>query len=142
MGQIRLVIPRPERLVAGAAEQAYLAGAEGIPWECRTTITAGAMSVERDTRESGYLYFPWQVAGRGQVELCSGSLMERLKAYNLPVELARGTLNRVRNQAAQWQAAGMVLPTAFFELLHAATSAFSSLRHATGAARSRPRSRG
>ena len=35
MGQMRFVIPRPERLVAGAAEQAYLAGAEGIPWECR-----------------------------------------------------------------------------------------------------------
>jgi hypothetical protein len=125
MGQIRLVIPRPERLVGGAAEQAYLAGAEGIPWECRTTITSGAMVIERDTRESGYLYFPWQVDGRGQVELCSGSLMERLKAYNLPVELARGTLNRVRNQAAQWQTAGMVIPTAFFELVHAATAAFA-----------------
>ena len=46
---------------------------------------------ERDTRESGYLYFPWNVAGRGLVQICSGSLMERAKAYHLPVELARGT---------------------------------------------------
>ena len=73
------------------------------------------MTIERDTRESGYLYFPWKVAGRGLVQLCSGSLMERAKPYNLPVELARGTLNRLRNQASAWQTAGMVdsreLPT-------------------------------
>jgi hypothetical protein len=130
MGQMRFVIPRPERVVAGAAELIYLAGAEGIPWECRTTLGGGAMIVERDTRESGYLYAPWNVPGRGLVQLCSGSLMERLKAYNLPVELARGTLNRLRNQASQWQMAGMVVPAPFFAALHAATTAFA--KAATG----------
>jgi hypothetical protein len=125
MGQMRFIIPRPDRLVAGAEEQAYLAGGEGIPWECHTTLTEGALVIERDTRESGYLYFPWVVAGRGLVQLSSGSLMERLKAYNLPVELARGTLNRLRNQAWMWQMAGMVIPQAFNDIMLSATSAFS-----------------
>jgi len=126
MGQMRFVIPRPERLAAGAAEQAYLAGPEGIPWECQASLTGGALILERDTRESGYLHFPWKVANRGLVQLSSGSLMERLKAYNLPVELARGTLNRLRNQACQWQQAGMTIPPAFDALLHSASLAFAS----------------
>lgn len=130
MGQMRFVIPRPQRLVGGAAEQAYLAGAEGIPWECQTTLNGGALILERDTRESGYLYFPWKIPGRGQVQLSSGSLMERLKAYNLPVELARGTLNRVRNQASQWQQAGMTVPPAFDDLIRTASLSFA--RAATG----------
>ena len=75
MGQMRYVIPRPERVVAGAAELTYLAGGEGIPWECRTTHSGSALVIERDTRESGYLYFPWNVAGRGLMQLSSGSLM-------------------------------------------------------------------
>jgi len=51
--------------------------------------------------------------------------MERLKAYHLPVELARGTLNRLRNQAFQWQVAGMTLPATFASSLHNATVAFA-----------------
>src|SRR5688500_4369901 len=105
MGQMRLVIPQPQRLAPAAAEQAYLAGAEGIPWECVTALSGQALTIERDTRESGYLYFPWNVPGRGIVILCSGSLMERPKPYHLPVELARGTLNRLRNQIGVWEMA-------------------------------------
>ena len=125
MGQMRFVVPRPERVVADAADQAYLAGAEGIPWECRTTLFPGAMLIERETRESGYLYFPWNVAGRGVVMLISGSLMERPRAYNLPVELARGTINRLRNQSTAWQTAGMTIPPAFSELVADATRHFT-----------------
>ncbi len=124
MGQMRFVIPRPESLVAGAAEQAYLAGAEGIPWECLVTRAEEILVVERDTRESGYLHFPWKVAGRGLVQLSSGSLMERPRAYNLPVELARGTLNRVRNQGCQWQQAGMTIPANFDAIVCSAALAF------------------
>jgi hypothetical protein len=127
---MRLAIPQPDRLVPMAAEGAYLAGPEGTPWECRVEIADGTLTIERDTRESGYLYFPWNVPGRGLVMLCSGALMERARPYQLPVELARGTLNRLRNQAALWQTAGMVTPEEFAKLLHVATAAFS--RAATG----------
>lgn len=126
MGQMRFVVPQPERVVANAANQAYLAGAEGIPWECQTTIFPGAMLIERETRESGYLYFPWNVPGRGVVMLVSGSLMERPRSYNLPVELARGTINRLRNQSGAWLGAGMTIPPAFDELLTQAARHFTS----------------
>src|SRR5262245_62128618 len=125
MGQMLFMIPRPERLVPGADEYAYLASADGIPWECRVTLADEALAIERDTRESGYLYFPWKVTGRGLVQLYSGSLMERNKPYNLPVELARGTLNRLRNQLSLWQLAGMVIPESFTSALKAATAAFA-----------------
>ena len=130
MGQLRLVIPRPERLAPAAAEQAYLAGAEGIPWECLTTLSGTSLTIQRDTRESGYLYFPWIVPGRGLVTLCSGSLMERSKPYLLPVELARGTINRLRNQISAWQLGGMSIPAGLEPLMQAATKAFA--RAATG----------
>jgi hypothetical protein len=130
MGQMRFLIPRPEKLVGEAAEQAYLAGAEGIPWECQVSLEGQSLVLERDTRESGYLHFPWKVPGRGVVQLSSGSLMERPRDYHLPVELARGTLNRVRNQAAQWQQAGMTIPHAFDEIVHHSAVAFG--RAATG----------
>lgn len=125
MGQMRFVIPRPERVVAGAAAQACLAGNEGTPWECQTTLEYDAMLIERETRESGYLYFPWYVADRGLVVLVSGSLMERPRAYNLPVELARGTINRLRNQSSTWQVAGMVIPAEFNDLLRQANGHFA-----------------
>jgi Glycosyl hydrolase family 10 len=126
MGQMRFVIPRRERLIPGAAEQAYLASTDGIPWECHTALDDDELTIERDTRESGYLYFPWKVTGRGLVQLCSGCLMERAKPYNLPIELARGTLNRLRNQASAWQTAGMVIPANFQQSVDAATRALAS----------------
>jgi hypothetical protein len=130
MGQMRFVVPRPERLVPYAAEQACLAGAEGIPWECGTVLSGDSLTIERDTRESGYLYFPWDVPGRGLVQLCSGSLMERARPYHLPVELARGTVNRLRAYAWAWQTAGMDVPPQFDALLKQATSELT--RAATG----------
>jgi hypothetical protein len=130
MGQLRLLIPQPERLAPAAAEQAYLAGAEGIPWECVTALSGQVLTIERDTRESGYLYFPWLVPGRGLVMLCSGSLMERPKPYHLPVELARGTINRLRNQTSTWEMAGMTMPAGLAPLVAGATKAFA--RAATG----------
>ena len=113
MGQFVFHVPRPDRLAPGAVERAYLASIDGIPWECSCTWDDGILTIDRDTRESGNLYFCWNVRGRGQVMLCSGSLMERERPYNLPVELARGTINRLRNQAASWQAAGMLIPPQF-----------------------------
>lgn len=125
MGQMRFVIPRPDRLMPGAASHAYLASGDGIPWECHAELAGNELTIERDTRESGYLYFPWRVAGRGLIQLCSGSLMERPKPYNLPIELARGTLNRLRNQMWTWQQAGMIISASLQDSLAAATKALS-----------------
>jgi hypothetical protein len=122
---MRFFAPRPSHVTADAPPRSYLAGQEGIPWECRVTWKDGLLLVEREERESGILHFPWHVRGRGELMLCSASLMERARPYNLPVELARGTINRVRNQACVWQGAGMIVPASFDELVSRATLAFT-----------------
>lgn len=125
MGHFVFHVPRPDRLASGAVERAYLASIDGIPWESKSIWKNGLLTIQRDTHESGNLYFCWNVSGRGEVMLCSGSLMERERPYNLPVELARGTLNRLRNQAASWQAAGMLIPPKFDELNSQAATVFA-----------------
>ena len=44
--------------------------------------------------------------------LATASLVEGKKPYHLPVELARGTVNRLRNQIAAWEALGLNVPLA------------------------------
>jgi hypothetical protein len=114
---MRFLAPPPEpggKVPPGAIERAYVAGMEGIPWRSRNSwcsqTTAGGLAefvVERDVNESGNLYLPWCVRGHGEYVLSTASLMERAKPYHLLVELARGTVNRVRNQVADWQCMGL-----------------------------------
>ncbi len=107
MGQMRFVAPRPERVSQAAVERAYLAGMEGVPWLSRNARTGDQIVIDREISESGNLYIPWNVEGYGQVVLSTASLMERPQPYQLSVELARGTLNRLRGQVAAWQALGL-----------------------------------
>src|SRR5262249_41292482 len=44
--------------------------------------------------------------------LGTATLMERERPYHLTVELARGSLNRLRNQIAVWQTLGMTVSDA------------------------------
>lgn len=130
MGQMRFFAPQAERISPSAPERAYIAGAEGTPWECRIEYDSGLLTITRDARESGHLYFPWNVLGQGEVVLSTASLMERVEPYHLPVELARGCINRLRNQSHIWQQAGMTLPPKFTKLLKEASTIFA--RAATG----------
>jgi hypothetical protein len=122
MGQLRFIVPAPERLASHGRELAYVAGADGIPWEGRAKLEGKILTIERDQRESGWTHVAWHVPKRGVLMLCTGSLMERQQAYSLPIELARGTITRLRNQAAAWQQAGMNLPPAFVTSSQQATA--------------------
>lgn len=133
MGQMRFVAPRRERLGEGAVESAYVAGTEGVPWRSRCAWIAGEaaqggrgeFALERAVSESGNLHLPWQVEGHGELVLATASLMERSKPYNLPVELARGAVNRLRNQLADWQAGGLSVPQELDAAIAAATLGLS-----------------
>jgi len=109
---MRFITPQPERLPAKAVERAYLAGMEGVPWLSRNSVSSGVLCFDRDTSDSGNLYIPWLVEGEGELMLSTASLMERAAPYHLPVELARGCLNRLRNQMAAWRTAGLHLSAA------------------------------
>ncbi|MBW3599820.1 MAG: hypothetical protein KY475_21435 [Planctomycetes bacterium] len=122
---MRFLVPDPQRVSAFGLECAHLAAPEGAPW--RTAVSwsdDGALVCRRDEGDSANLFIPWRVEGRGEPMLSTTCLREQREAYHLPVELARGPLNRVRNQLETWKASGMQIPQPIRELLHEATMHF------------------
>jgi len=119
MGQMRFLVPRQSQVPDVALERAYLAGMEWIPWRGRNRWvdrdTTREFILERSEGESGNLYISWQVDGFGELTLATASLMERDGQYHLDLELARGVVNRLRNQVADWEAAGLRLPPEFLQ---------------------------
>jgi hypothetical protein len=111
MGVMRFLVPRRDRMAADAVERAYISGMDEIPWGSRTHWTDQGLVVERSESDSGNFFIPCPIAGHGELTLSTASLMERERPYHLPVELARGTLNRLRNQLALWESVGMTMPS-------------------------------
>ena len=66
--------------------------------------------LEREVSESANVHVPWWVEGHGLLALSTGTLMEQPTPYLLPVELARGTVNQLRNQLFEWQTIGLAVP--------------------------------
>jgi hypothetical protein len=58
--------------------------------------------------------------------------MERPKPYQLPLELARGTVNRLRNQVADWQFMGLQISPELRDQLQHVTATFSDAATAIG----------
>ena len=125
MGQMRFTIPRPERISPFVLQRTYVAGMDSIPWVSTTEWDGSVLTVAREIRESGNLNIPWWVDGVGEVMLITASLMERRSPYLLPLELARGTLNRLRNQVAQWEQAGMNISAEVRSQMQAASHIFA-----------------
>jgi GH35 family endo-1,4-beta-xylanase len=67
--------------------------------------------------ESGSLQIPWPVQGFGTPMLRTATLAQRATPYWLPLELARGKLDQVRNQLANWQSIGLKVEAALHEEL-------------------------
>lgn len=124
MGHMRFHVPHRERLPPDSLQCAYISGIEGIPSMVAASWHKHDLVLRRDMNESGNLFIPWVVRGVGELMLSTTSLMEREAPYNLTIELARGTVNRLRNFAADWEAAGMQLPDAVGRSLREAVQAF------------------
>lgn len=125
MGQLRFIAPHTDRLLAGAVEQAYLTGMEAVPFPSRNFWHGEQIVIEREVRESGNLHILWHLPGQSPLVLSTASLMERQRPYLLPVELARGTLNRLRQQQAVWQSMGLMSPPEYKPLEKQALRAFA-----------------
>ena len=125
MGLMRFVVPRRERLAADVLQRAYLSGLDEIPWVTRVQWSGDELAVRRTESDSGTFHIPWPGAGLGELTLGTACLLEREAPYHLPVELARGTLNRLRHQIAQWQSMGMVVPPEVTTQLAAALKVFA-----------------
>lgn len=102
-----------------------MAGPDQIPWPCRTRLQNGELIVERNVADSGKFHAPWSIEGHGRLMLATATLMERERPYHLAVELARGKVNQVRNQIADWQSIGLVVPSKVEAAMHKALEALS-----------------
>ena len=124
MGEMRFLVPDKEHLPADSLQWAFLDGIDGVPWRSRFRWEENELIVELDVEESGCFHLPWNVIDKGPLTLQTASLVQRATPYLLPVELARGNVNRLRNFVAEWQLAGYPLPPQVTEYMKQATRLF------------------
>jgi hypothetical protein len=80
---------------------------DSVPWPSRITADGSVLTLHRNVHHSGNVVVAYPVAGVGELTLRTGTLPERAEPYNLAVELARGTLDRLRNQMSLWSESGL-----------------------------------
>jgi len=122
---MRMAFDAASGITQQAVDRAYVSGLDQIPWPCRTRVRDGEVQVERQVGDSGKFQMPFPVAGHGEVMLSTGTLMIRERPYRLEIELARGKLNQIRNQVAEWQAMGLVVTPEIDAALRRAIELFS-----------------
>lgn len=126
MGTMTFRLPPglPDEAVSELQRACLTGGPDNMPWPANLDLDPSHLRLEKEEADSGYLVAPWLVADTGRVCGSSATLMERAAPYDLLIELARGKVNQVRNQAAEWQSGGLVVPPALLSRLRDATLAF------------------
>ncbi len=118
-------------------ERACIAGGpDNMPTPTDVAVSAAQMRTSRGVDESGWLVAPWDVDGIGRVMGTTATLMERTRPYALLVELARGKVNQMRSQAADWKMGGLQITPALQQAINSATVAFG--KAVTGASGGKP----
>lgn len=121
MDHILLALPTERTLPQSAIQMAYLANWEGIPYRTRLRLADGRIVVASE--ETGVLSIPW-LTTTGTFVLSTGSLRPSERPYWLDVELARGTVHRVREFIAQCQMRGFSVAPSFTAALCEAQQLF------------------
>jgi hypothetical protein len=129
MGSMTFLLPNPLPGAAAATlADACVASTVGYydqsPVPTRVQIGNDCLILTREQNESGYLIIPWSVEPFGTIVVSSTTLRERAEPYRLVVELARGKLNQVREQTAEWQSIGLKTGSDFDLALVEATRMF------------------
>ncbi|MCA9159289.1 MAG: hypothetical protein KDA72_13235 [Planctomycetales bacterium] len=122
MGDLRFTVPTALDFDPRIWETAYITGIEGIPWHCHSQFDGEQFSIGREIDESGKLNIVWPTRQFGNICLATTSLRIAEAPYALAVEVARGTLCRLRNQTSEWQRVGLRLPDKFYPLAEDALS--------------------
>ena len=93
---------------AGELERCCMAGGpDNMPYPTQVERLSDQVILGSNVDESGYVTAPWQVGESGLLMVSTATLMERQAPYRLLIELARGKVNQVRNQTAEWQFGGL-----------------------------------
>ncbi|MFM7738911.1 MAG: hypothetical protein ACKO9H_05870, partial [Planctomycetota bacterium] len=127
MGVLKFSIPASWSLEKRQASSLHVVGLDGMAWPCRIAREAQTLTINRNKDESGHLYMVYPFHDHGELVVSTGTLPEGSTEYQLTRELARGTLNRLRNQLSNWIEGGMRLDESVHALVAEATR---SLEHA------------
>ena len=116
MGSMTFHLPEPlpagaEPLLARATLSA--GGFDPSPVPTRLDVRPGRLEAARRPTDSGFLQLPWPVGAAGVRVAATATLREQAEAYDLVLELARGKLNQVRNQTAEWRDIGLQTPAEY-----------------------------
>lgn len=123
MGTISFTLPAepplpPTELAGGAT---LTGNYDRMPVPTQAEASDGRLRLTKDGDESGYVILPWDVDGFGRLAVSTATVAERNATYRLVVELARGKIYQIRNQAGEWATLGLLTPPGFDDTLKAAT---------------------
>jgi hypothetical protein len=127
MGLLKFRIPLPladPRLAD--LRKSFVTGLDRTPSRLSIEIRKDLLLCQRSTTESGRLFAPWVVDGHGSMFIGTATLSERPDPYHLVIELARGKLNDLRNQLADWKQMGLRVSDDLENLLAESLRAFVS----------------
>jgi hypothetical protein len=126
MGTMRILLPRgvPATALRDLDRACIAGGYDNMPTPTRVVIEGDDLRLLRDVDESGYLTVPWEIDGVGRLMASSATLIERAAPYRIGVELARGKLNQLRGQAADWRSVGLQVPDSLDSQIRAASHRF------------------
>jgi hypothetical protein len=126
MGELKFRVTPPDLVTRlPGLKKAYVTGLDRTPGRMVVQLKPGLLICQRESPESGRLHVAWPVEGFGTLMLNTATLADRDEPYDLAVELARGRLNDVRNQLADWQQMGLPTRGTIDELLRRSKHAFS-----------------
>lgn len=125
MGQYRFTVPECSRLTEESLVSSQIIGLEGTPWAGKTILSDGVLCITRNNSVSGRLLVPWKTEGYGELALATGTLPESPEPYCLVLELARGSLSRLRNQLSLWFEGGLQIGVPIRKRIDALVESFS-----------------
>jgi Glycosyl hydrolase family 10 len=114
MGVMRFLV-RPIELLQNWPEiyRAYVTGFDRHVFPTRVELDGDILTCRRPLSDSGKLHITFPVDNFGRPVLSTSSLPEREEPYLLPLELARGRISQLRDQASHWELARMMIPDEF-----------------------------
>ncbi len=126
MGSTIFTLPKQLTPAAiGLIERACFAGGyDQTPVPTLSEVEDHRLYISRALSESGYLLVPWNVPPHGTFVTTTSTLRECDEPYPFLIELARGKLNQVRTQAAEWQLIGLQASPGFISELTETTRLF------------------
>jgi len=117
-------LPADIRSALGAC---WLAGGyDGAPVPVRRKLEANQLTLSRDENDSGHLQMTWPGIG-GETVATSSTLRLREEPYRLMTELARGSVNRIRNLVADLRSGGIPFSPELVSDLATQTQAFGRI---------------